>query len=144
DAARDHEMDSLRMTAPPQPMASTPEQSGHVMVEDSSTASTVQRFSPWQKLQLFFISWSAYVTLRLLCWTLKFTFAWEEPAEVNVPGAVIHPFWHRSIIPATYCFRNRGIAVMTSSSFDGEYIARVIEKFGFRAVRGSSTRGGVR
>src|SRR5207248_6931505 len=96
NTARDHEMDSLRMTAPPQPMASTPEQSGHVMVEDSSTASTVQRFSPWQKLQLFFISWSAYVTLRLLCWTLKFTFAWEEPAEVNVPGAVIHPFWHRS------------------------------------------------
>jgi lysophospholipid acyltransferase (LPLAT)-like uncharacterized protein len=33
---------------------------------------------------------------------------------------------------------------MTSSSFDGEYIARIIEKFGYRAVRGSSTRGGVR
>ena len=33
---------------------------------------------------------------------------------------------------------------MTSRSFDGEYIARIIEKFGFRAVRGSSSRGGVR
>ena len=33
---------------------------------------------------------------------------------------------------------------MTSSSFDGEYIARIIELFGYRAVRGSSTRGGVR
>lgn len=31
---------------------------------------------------------------------------------------------------------------MVSSSFDGEYIARTIEKFGFVAVRGSSTRGG--
>jgi lysophospholipid acyltransferase (LPLAT)-like uncharacterized protein len=33
---------------------------------------------------------------------------------------------------------------MTSQSFDGEYIARIIEKFGFVAVRGSSSRGGVR
>jgi lysophospholipid acyltransferase (LPLAT)-like uncharacterized protein len=31
---------------------------------------------------------------------------------------------------------------MTSQSFDGECIARVIERFGFEAVRGSSSRGG--
>ena len=31
---------------------------------------------------------------------------------------------------------------MVSSSFDGEYIARTIEKLGFVAVRGSSSRGG--
>ena|SRR5436305_15221396 len=33
---------------------------------------------------------------------------------------------------------------MTSRSFDGEYIARIIENLGFGAVRGSSSRGGVR
>ena len=32
---------------------------------------------------------------------------------------------------------------MTSRSFDGEYIARFIQRFGYGAVRGSSTRGGV-
>lgn len=31
---------------------------------------------------------------------------------------------------------------MVSRSFDGEYIARIIEKLGFAAVRGSSSRGG--
>jgi len=31
---------------------------------------------------------------------------------------------------------------MVSRSFDGEYIARTIEKLGFTAVRGSSSRGG--
>ena len=31
---------------------------------------------------------------------------------------------------------------MVSRSFDGEYIARIIEAFGFVAVRGSSSRGG--
>jgi hypothetical protein len=39
-------------------------------------------------------------------------------------------------------WREQGIAVMTSRSFDGEYIARIIEKLGFVAVRGSSSRGG--
>src|SRR5438552_15340369 len=30
---------------------------------------------------------------------------------------------------------------MTSQSFDGEYIARFIQRFGYGAARGSSTRG---
>ena len=33
---------------------------------------------------------------------------------------------------------------MVSRSFDGEFIARTIEKLGFVAVRGSSSRGGAR
>ena len=41
-----------------------------------------------------------------------------------------------------YLFRDRNLAVMTSRSTDGEYIARVIQKFGYLAIRGSSSRGG--
>jgi lysophospholipid acyltransferase (LPLAT)-like uncharacterized protein len=43
---------------------------------------------------------------------------------------------------STYFWRRRGIVVMTSQSFDGEYIARFIQRFGYGAARGSSTRGG--
>ncbi len=68
----------------------------------------------------------------------------EVPPEQMPPPSSIAPFWHNSVFSATYFFRCRGISVMTSSSFDGEYIARIIESFGFKAVRGSSTRGGVR
>ena len=39
-------------------------------------------------------------------------------------------------------WRKQRIAVMVSRSFDGEYIARIIESLGFAAVRGSSSRGG--
>jgi lysophospholipid acyltransferase (LPLAT)-like uncharacterized protein len=53
-------------------------------------------------------------------------------------------FWHGRILPATYYFRRRGISVLTSKNFDGEWIAGIIERFGFRAVRGSSSRGGAR
>ena len=53
-------------------------------------------------------------------------------------------FWHGRILPATCYFRRRGIVVMTSENFDGEWIARIIEKFGYRAARGSTSRGGPR
>ncbi len=53
-------------------------------------------------------------------------------------------FWHGRILPATCYFRRRGIIVMTSENFDGEWIARIIEKFGYRAARGSTSRGGPR
>ena len=53
-------------------------------------------------------------------------------------------FWHGRILPATFYFRDRGIVVITSENFDGEWIARVIERFGFGTARGSSSRGGVK
>lgn len=56
----------------------------------------------------------------------------------------IMAFWHGRILPATYYFRHRGIVVMTSENFDGEWIARIIERFGFGTSRGSTSRGGLR
>ncbi len=53
----------------------------------------------------------------------------------------IYTFWHNRIFLGTYFFQKRGIVIMTSRSFDGEYIARFIQRFGYGAVRGSSSRG---
>ncbi len=53
-------------------------------------------------------------------------------------------FWHGRILPATFYFRGRGIVVITSENFDGEWIARIIERFGYGTARGSTTRGGRR
>jgi lysophospholipid acyltransferase (LPLAT)-like uncharacterized protein len=52
--------------------------------------------------------------------------------------------WHGRILPATLYWRNRGIVAMTSENFDGEWIARLMRRFGFRAARGSTSRGGAR
>ena len=51
-------------------------------------------------------------------------------------------FWHGRILPAAYYFRGRGIVVMTSENFDGEWIAGIIERFGYGTARGSTSRGG--
>jgi lysophospholipid acyltransferase (LPLAT)-like uncharacterized protein len=50
-------------------------------------------------------------------------------------------FWHGRILPATLHFRDRGIVVMISENFDGEWIARIIERFGYGTARGSTSRG---
>lgn len=63
---------------------------------------------------------------------------WEAASRENIP---IYTFWHNRVFLATYFWQRRRIVVMTSRSFDGEYIARFIQRFGYGAARGSSTRG---
>jgi lysophospholipid acyltransferase (LPLAT)-like uncharacterized protein len=103
------------------------------------------RFSLRQRFLLWLITWAAWLVVRLIAPTLRYTVSREEGAPADEFAApAVWSFWHRCLIPAAWHWRRRRIAVMTSQSFDGEYIARIIEKFGFRAVRGSSSRGGVR
>jgi lysophospholipid acyltransferase (LPLAT)-like uncharacterized protein len=41
-------------------------------------------------------------------------------------------------------FRDRGVVAMTSENFDGEWVARLMRRFGYHAARGSTSRGGAR
>lgn len=57
---------------------------------------------------------------------------------------VIFVFWHGQLLPLVHYHRSEGVVVLVSEHADGEYISRIIERHGFRTVRGSSTRGGIR
>jgi lysophospholipid acyltransferase (LPLAT)-like uncharacterized protein len=57
-------------------------------------------------------------------------------------GPTLYALWHGRLLPLTYYHRHRGIAALISQSADGEYIARMVEGWGFDTVRGSSSRGG--
>ncbi len=106
---------------------------------------TAERFTWQQRMALALISAAGTLLVRLIGPTLRYRVEIEPGGpESGWVQPAVWVFWHRCVIPALYWFRGKRIAVMTSSSFDGEYIARVIEKFGYEAVRGSSTRGGVR
>jgi lysophospholipid acyltransferase (LPLAT)-like uncharacterized protein len=86
-----------------------------------------------------------YALIRLIGHTTRFRIEGEEHwIRASGNGFLpIYTFWHNRVFLATFVFRNREIIVMTSRSFDGEYIARFIQRFGFGAARGSSSRGGV-
>jgi lysophospholipid acyltransferase (LPLAT)-like uncharacterized protein len=53
-------------------------------------------------------------------------------------------FWHGRILPALYYFRRRGIVVITSDNFDGEWMAKIIHRFGYMTARGSTSRNAAR
>jgi lysophospholipid acyltransferase (LPLAT)-like uncharacterized protein len=80
--------------------------------------------------------------IKLIGSTVKFEVeGWENWEAASCDGRLpIYSFWHDRIFSSTYFWRKRRIIVMTSQSFDGEYIARFIQRFGYGAVRGSSTR----
>ena len=86
-----------------------------------------------------------FVLINLIGKTIRWQVeGWENWEAANRDGKLpIMAFWHNRIFLATYYFRRRRIVVMTSQSFDGEYIARFIQRFGYGAARGSSTRGAV-
>jgi hypothetical protein len=85
-----------------------------------------------------------YLAIRAIGSTARFRVeGWEHWEEANRGGPPVMAFWHEQIFLTTYYFRRHRIVVMTSRSFDGEYIARFIQRFGYGAARGSSTRGGV-
>jgi lysophospholipid acyltransferase (LPLAT)-like uncharacterized protein len=112
----------------------------------TENAASVRSFSFSERVKIWLISWAGFLFIRIIGATLRYR-AFAEPgciADSDGGGPpAIWCFWHRAVIPATYRFRNKGLAVMTSKSFDGEYIARIIQKLGFAAVRGSSSRGAV-
>jgi lysophospholipid acyltransferase (LPLAT)-like uncharacterized protein len=86
-----------------------------------------------------------YLAIKLIGSTLRWEVeGWENWKAASKNGQLpIYTFWHNRVFLSTYFWQRRRIVVMTSQSFDGEYIARFIQRFGYGAARGSSTRGGV-
>jgi lysophospholipid acyltransferase (LPLAT)-like uncharacterized protein len=78
------------------------------------------------------------------------TYTWREQGAEHFDAiarqgrAPILALWHSRIMAATLYFRDRDVVAVTSESFDGEWIARLMRKFGYGAARGSTSRGGVR
>jgi lysophospholipid acyltransferase (LPLAT)-like uncharacterized protein len=65
-------------------------------------------------------------------------------AERAAGRAVVLVLWHGEMLPLLYHHRGRQISVLVSEHGDGEIIARILQTFGFRLIRGSTSRGAAR
>ncbi|HEO69922.1 MAG TPA: DUF374 domain-containing protein [Candidatus Hydrogenedentes bacterium] len=94
-------------------------------------------FTRRERLQLLFLPPLIAFVLKALCRTCR----WEVR---NAPGptARLYAFWHEAMGLAAWQYRNSGGHTLTSYSFDGELAARVVQRLGMEALRGSSSRGG--
>ncbi len=83
--------------------------------------------------------------LRAIMATTRYrTIGRETFREFQLAGQpVIYVLWHGRLLPLTYGRRGEGIVALISRNRDGEYIARIVERWGFETVRGSSSRGGM-
>lgn len=110
-----------------------------------NASTPLQPFTLWQRFLLWLITWAGFLVIRLIGPTLRLAVSFEDGAPPSLATRpMVLSFWHDCIFPATYVWRNLQIRVLSSDSFDGEYTGRIIRKFGFVKIRGSSSRGAVR
>jgi len=114
--------------------------------EQPATRGEAWRGSWAKRLQLAAIAGIGYPLMAALGHTLRWRVEGLEHLDRIAQSGrqPVMAFWHGRILPATFYFRRRGIVVITSENFGGEWIARIIERFGYRTARGSTTRGGRR
>jgi lysophospholipid acyltransferase (LPLAT)-like uncharacterized protein len=104
------------------------------------------RLSRLDRLKAAAIASAAYPAVAALGRTLK----WRSEGEAHYRTVVesgrqpILSFWHGRIFGGLHYFRDRGIIVITSQNFDGEWIAQILTHFGFGTARGSTSRGAAR
>jgi lysophospholipid acyltransferase (LPLAT)-like uncharacterized protein len=102
------------------------------------------RFSFGQRIALAIVPSLVAGVVRVLgsTWRVRDVCAEGVAPGHTLAGPTVYAFWHEGLLSCAWRFRGLGIAILISRSFDGELIARTVEKLGFVAVRGSSSRGG--
>ena len=104
------------------------------------------RSSRLRRFEAAAIPIAGYPIVALLNQTLR----WRSEGLDHLEGVIragrqpIMAFWHGRILHATVRFRRRGIVVIISENFDGEWIAGLIRRFGYATARGSTSRGALR
>jgi lysophospholipid acyltransferase (LPLAT)-like uncharacterized protein len=76
-------------------------------------------------------------------WRFRYAEAREDGAHPSGHlQTAVYALWHQNLLPLAILHARRGAAVLTSQNRDGEIIARLLTRWGFLPIRGSSTRGG--
>jgi len=122
-----------------------PEANSLELTASAEPDSGPRRWSLRQRIILSLIVAAGTVVIRLIGATLRVAVSSEEGGQTTLEQRpLVASFWHSCIVPSTYIWRGMGIRVMSSYSYDGEYMGRIIRKFGFVPVKGSSSRNPVR
>lgn len=84
--------------------------------------------------------------VRALCWSWRVDVRgaehWERSRRGDRP--IVYLMWHDALLPLLWHHRGLGVAIVVSEARDGQYLADFATRLGYRTVRGSSRRGGVR
>ena len=101
---------------------------------------------PLKFLTIYMLSWAFRILGTIIlstCHIRVFGREIEEKYfEEHPDQSLIYATWHRGVIYSIFLYRNTRFVVMASTSDDGEIAAQGAMRFGWKVVRGSSTRRG--
>lgn len=82
--------------------------------------------------------------VNLLCKSLRITFKNRDVIDnlENQNKNFILAFWHGQMLLAWYLHRNKNFAALISKSKDGDLLEKILKKWKYNVVRGSSSKGG--
>ncbi len=122
---------------------------GEVARESAATSHfdiVYPELSRGRRMQIPVIAAGVYAVARTLGPTLDYeVLGWRHAQRVYDAGQrAIYAFWHRAIFATMWWWRHRGIVVMNTTNFDGQWTRKVIERLGYGTAQGSSSRGGLK
>ncbi len=88
--------------------------------------------------------WLAYWTIRILSSTMQFD---EINPEIPRRGwdkgiPAIGAFWHGRLLMMPIVYRGKDLSFLVSPHRDGQVVGKALQRFGFHAILGSTTRKG--
>ncbi|GAB6887100.1 lysophospholipid acyltransferase family protein [Desulfothermus okinawensis JCM 13304] len=94
-------------------------------------------------------------TAPVLSFVLKFWYKTLRYSQVGIEQVigfrcrekgrvVLFTLWHDELFAPIYVHRHEDVVILVSESRDGEFVSRILNRFGYATIRGSSTRGGVK
>ena len=97
-----------------------------------------------KKLVAWLGPWLAYWVIKILGRTIQFEEVNSEIPrsfwEKGVPA--IGAFWHGRLLMMPIVYKGRKLSFLVSAHRDGQVVGKALERFGFQAILGSTTRKG--
>lgn len=97
-----------------------------------------------ERIRITLIAFITKLIINILCRLVKIKVLGKEfYLKAKESGRkIIFILWHGRIIVPIFLHRNQGIRPLVSLSRDGDFAAMVLEGFGYKPIRGSSSKGG--
>ena len=83
-------------------------------------------------------AWMRTLDSRIVCYDPKM-----DPAVASFDGPAIYVIWHEYLALPPCHRRGCDVTMLLSQHRDAHWLTEVISQFGFKTVRGSTSRGGV-
>ncbi len=89
-------------------------------------------------------NFSLFLAVNVLCRTLKINYVNDEDLKKleSENKNYVLAFWHGTMLLPWYLNRNKGFVALTSKSKDGDLLAKILKRWRYRVIRGSSSVGG--